>query len=198
MKLIIASNNKGKIREIKEMLGAHFDDVLSLREAGIDLDVVEDGKTFIENARKKAHETLRLLPDCAVLADDSGLEVEALGGAPGVYSARFAGEGHDDKANNEKLLCALSDVPDEKRTANFACAMVLSRTGMPDIEAIGRVYGTILREPHGENGFGYDPLFYYPDFGCTFAEATAEQKNTVSHRRNALDGICEKLSNREM
>lgn len=193
MKLVIASNNKGKIREIKEMIGQHFDDVLSLREAGIDLDVVEDGKTFLENARKKAHEALRLLPDCAVLADDSGLEVDALGGAPGVYSARYAGEGHDDAANNAKLLEALSDVPEEKRTADFACAMVLSRNGMDDIESVGRVYGTILREPQGENGFGYDPLFYYPEFGCTFAQASQEQKNSVSHRKNALSGIFEKL-----
>ena len=193
MKLVIASNNKGKIREIKEMIGQHFDDVLSLREAGIDLDVVEDGKTFLENARKKAHEALRLLPDCAVLADDSGLEVDALGGAPGVYSARYAGDGHDDAANNAKLLEALSDVPEEKRTADFACAMVLSRKGMDDIESVGRVYGTILREPQGENGFGYDPLFYYPEFGCTFAQASQEQKNSVSHRKNALSGIFEKL-----
>lgn len=193
MKLIIASNNKGKIREIKEMLGNYFDEVLSMREAGIDLDVVEDGTTFLENARKKAHETLALVKDAAVLADDSGLEVDALGGEPGVYSARYADDGHDDQANNKKLLDNLANVPDEKRGANFACAMVLSRHGKEDIDSIGRCYGYILREPQGENGFGYDPLFYYPDFGVSFAQATPEQKNEVSHRRKALNGIREKL-----
>ena len=189
MKLIIASNNKGKIREIKEMLDCHFDEVLSMREAGIELDVVEDGKTFLENARKKAHAVLALTEDAAILADDSGLEVDALGGEPGVYSARYAGDGHDDKANNKKLLENLENVPDEKRTADFACAMVLSRHGKEDIDSVGRCYGVILRQPQGENGFGYDPLFYYPDFGVTFAQATPEQKNEVSHRRKALNGI---------
>ena len=195
MKLIIASNNKGKIREIKEILGAHFESVISMREAGIELDVVEDGTTFLENARKKALETLAVVKDddAAVLADDSGLEVEALSGAPGVYSARFAGEGHDDAANNAKLLKLLENVPDDKRTADFACAMVLARRDKPCIESDGKCFGVILREPAGENGFGYDPLFYYPEFKGSFAEISPEQKNSISHRRRALEGICKKL-----
>ena len=197
MKLIIASNNKGKIREIKEILGEHFDEVISMREAGIDLDVVEDGKTFTENARKKALAVLALIPngEAAVLADDSGLEVDALNGAPGVYSARFAENAdHDDDANNAKLLALLENVPDDKRSADFACAMVLARHNMPCIEAVGKCYGTILREKSGNNGFGYDPLFYYPEFGASFAELSAEQKNQVSHRRRALELICKELS----
>lgn len=195
MKLIIASNNAGKIREIKEILGSHFEDVISMREAGIELDVVEDGTTFLENARKKAAEVLALVDDddAAVLADDSGLEVDALSGAPGVYSARFAGECHDDAANNAKLLDLLKDTPTEKRTANFACAMVLARHGMANLEAVGKCCGTILYENMGENGFGYDPLFYYPEFNASFAQLTSEQKNAVSHRRRALEMICKQL-----
>ena len=129
MRLVIASNNKNKVREIKEILGDRFDAVIPMREAGIELDVVEDADSFMGNARKKAVEAAALLPDDAVLADDSGLCVDALGGAPGVYSARYAGEGHDDAANRKKLLEALSDVPFSERNAHFACAMVLIRPG---------------------------------------------------------------------
>lgn len=198
MKLIIASNNKNKIREIKEILGSHFESVMSMQEAGIELEVVEDGTTFLENATKKAVETLKALNDenAAVLADDSGIEVDALNGAPGVYSARFSGEGHDDKANNTKLLKLMENVPSEKRTANFACAMVLARKGKPNLESVGKCYGTILYEEMGNNGFGYDPLFYSTDFNKSFAELSAEQKNSISHRKRALEGIC-KLLNEE-
>lgn len=196
MKLIIASNNKNKIREIKEILHDHFEEIISMREAGIELDVVEDGSTFIENARKKAVETLALVDKgFAVLADDSGIEVDALSGAPGVYSARYAGEGHDDQANNNKLLDAIRDVPNEKRTADYACAMVLARHGMPCLETIGYCYGTILHEPVGENGFGYDPIFYSPEYKKSFAQLSAEEKNAISHRRIALELLCEKLDN---
>ena len=194
MKLIIASNNKGKIREIKEILGTHFESVISMKEAGIELDVVEDGKTFLENAAKKANETLALAAeDVAVLADDSGLEVDALDGAPGVYSARFAGEGHDDNANNSKLLELMQNVPDEKRGANFACAMVLARHNKPNIEAVGKCYGKILHESAGENGFGYDPLFYSTEENASFAQIPADRKNAISHRRRAIEGICKQL-----
>lgn len=195
MKLIIASNNKNKVREIKEILGNHFEEVLSMREAGIDIDVIEDSTTFAENAKKKALETLALIPEgtAAVLADDSGLEVDALDGAPGVYSARFAGEGHDDKANNDKLLTLLKNVPDDKRTASFVCSMVLARHGMSCIEKTARCYGSILHAPVGENGFGYDPLFLSKDFNESFAVLTPEQKNSVSHRKKALMLICEAL-----
>lgn len=186
MKLVIASNNKNKVREIKEILGDRFDAVIPMREAGIEFDVVEDADSFMGNARKKAVEAAALLPDDAVLADDSGLCVDALGGAPGVYSARYAGEGHDDAANRKKLLEALSDVPFSERNAHFACAMVLIRPGCGEINAYGRVDGKILFEERGENGFGYDSLFLYEPENLSFAEIDAERKNAVSHRRNAL------------
>lgn len=186
MRLVIASNNKHKIREIEEILGSRFEEVLSMREAGLELDVVEDADSFIGNARKKALEASKLLPGDAVLADDSGLCVDALGGAPGVYSARYAGEGHDDAANRKKLLEALKGVPEERRGAHFACAMVLAVNGRSEAEALGKAEGRILFEERGENGFGYDSLFFYEPFGLSFAEIDAERKNSVSHRHNAL------------
>ena len=161
MRLIIASNNKNKIREIKEILGDKFEEIVSMREAGIELDVEEDA--------------------------------DALNGAPGVYSARFAGEGHDDAANRAKLFAELRDVPTERRTAHFACAMVLVRPGEPNIEVVGRVDGRILFEERGENGFGYDNMFLYEPFGLSFAEIDAERKNGVSHRRRALELVLDAL-----
>ena len=193
MKLIIASNNKHKIEEIKAMLGAKFPVVQGMAEAGIYIDVEENSPTLSGNARKKAEEIFNaaegmglLAYGDAVLADDTGLLVDALNGAPGVRSARYATEGHDDAANRKKLLSELADTPDEERNAHFATAMVLVRKGMPEIEAVGRVHGFITREERGENGFGYDSLFFYPPFGKTFAQLTAEEKNQVSHRKNAL------------
>lgn len=193
MKLIIASNNAHKVSEIKAILGCFYDEILSLREAGIDMDVVEDANTFEGNALKKAREVFAVADADAVLSDDSGLMVDALGGAPGVYSARYAGEGHDDAANNAKLLDALKDVPGEKRTARFHTSVALIRRGMPAVTADGSVEGVILRSPQGENGFGYDPLFYYEPLKKSFAQLTPEEKNSVSHRRCALESLCDKL-----
>ena len=193
MKLIIASNNAHKVSEIKAILGCFYDEILSLREAGIDMDVVEDANTFEGNALKKAREVFAVADADAVLSDDSGLMVDALGGAPGVYSARYAGEGHDDAANNAKLLDALKDVPGEKRTARFCTSVALIRKGMPGVTADGSVEGRILRSPQGENGFGYDPLFYYEPLKKSFAQLTPEEKNSVSHRKRALESLCDKL-----
>lgn len=186
MRLIIASNNKNKINEIRQILGDRFEEILSLRDAGIELDTVEDASSFLGNARKKALEALALLPGDAVLADDSGLCVDALGGAPGIFSARFAGDGHDDALNRKKLLDEMKDVPEGERGAHFACAMVLAMSGHPAVQAVGRVHGSILFEERGENGFGYDSLFYYAPLGMSFAEISSEQKNAISHRSNAL------------
>ena len=193
MKLIIASNNAHKVSEIKAILGCFYDEILSLREAGIDMDVVEDADTFEGNALKKAREVFAVADADAVLSDDSGLMVDALGGAPGVYSARYAGEGHDDAANNAKLLDALKDVPGENRTARFRTSVALIRRGMPAVTADGSVEGVILHSPQGENGFGYDPLFYYEPLKKSFAQLTPEEKNSVSHRRRALESLCDKL-----
>ena len=188
MKLLLATNNAHKAREIREILQDSFSEIVTMRDAGIELEVIEDGQTFRENAIKKAVETLAHVSDRfdAVLADDSGLCVDALDGAPGVYSARFSGEGHNDAANNAKLIALLSDVPDERRTARFCCCVALARVGREPIAVQGEVEGTILHESRGENGFGYDPYFYYAPFQKSFAELSADEKNSVSHRKRAL------------
>lgn len=201
MKLIIASNNRHKIEEIKAILGVRFDTVLGQREAGLELEVDENASTLEGNAEKKTREVFALAeskgvlePGDAVLADDTGLLVDALNGAPGVRSARYATEGHDDAANREKLLRELKNVPDEDRGAHFATAMALMIKGEPMIAATGRVYGRITREEMGEGGFGYDSLFWYEPAGMTFAQMSAEAKNQVSHRKNALELVLAALS----
>ncbi len=195
MKLLVASNNAHKIAEIRQILAPHFDSILSLRDVGLNIDVVEDGETFEQNALKKANEVLAAAGGIAdaVLSDDSGLMVDALGGAPGVYSARFAGRGHNDADNNAKLLTLMQNVPDGERTCRFVCAAVLARRSMPALIARGAVEGLLLREGHGDSGFGYDPLFYYELYGKSFAELPAELKNDVSHRRRALNELYELL-----
>lgn len=196
MKLLIATNNAHKAREIREILGDSFTELLTMREAGVELEVEEDGMTFQENALKKAQETLAFVQDRfdAVLADDSGLCVDALDGAPGVYSARFSGEAHNDAANNARLISLLKDVPDEKRTARFYCCVALARKNREPIVVLGEVNGTILHESRGENGFGYDPYFFYAPLNKSFAELTAVEKNSVSHRKRALLKLKEALN----
>ena len=189
MKLIIASNNAHKMREIKEILGAEFPDMVTLKQAGLTIDVVEDGDTFQANAIKKAEEVRIASGFPAALADDSGLIVDALGGAPGVYSARYAGEGHNDADNNAKLMRDMAGVPTEKRTCRFASAVALAREGKETICVMGYAEGILLTEAHGTNGFGYDPYFFYPPFGRSFAELSAEEKNSVSHRKHALEAL---------
>ena len=190
MKLIIASNNAHKLVEIKAILGDRFEEILSLREAGIDHETVEDGSTFLENAVKKAREIAQI-SGCCALADDSGLGVDALGGAPGIYSARFSGVHGDDKANNRLLLEKMRGVED--RRAHFTCAMALARPDGSLVTAEGEFHGLLTQEERGENGFGYDPLLYLPAYGCTSAQLPPEEKNRISHRFKALQALVEKL-----
>lgn len=191
-KIIIASNNKHKIDEIKDMLGDFPFEIVSLKEAGIDIDVEEDGKTFEENAYKKAYEIMKITGEAA-LADDSGLEVYALDGAPGIYSARFAGEHGNDKKNNNKLLELLKDVKDEERGARFVSLIALVTPEGDKIIAPGYIEGKIGYSEKGTGGFGYDPLFIVPELGKTFAELTSEEKNSISHRSRALKNLREQL-----
>ena len=182
MKVLLASNNGHKIKEIKEILGDFFD-VVSLREAGVESDPEETGATFEENARIKAVAGMKA-SGMPCIADDSGLEVFALDGLPGVMSARYAGGHGDDSANNEKLLRELENASD--RSARYVCVICMAFPNGHEIVARGECRGTILKEARGEGGFGYDPLFLFPQFGKTFAEITAEEKNEVSHRKAAL------------
>lgn len=196
MKLIIASNNAHKLTEIKAILGDFFEEIVSLREAGIDHETVEDCDSFLGNAHKKAREIAEL-SGCCALADDSGLCVDALGGAPGIYSARYSGVHGDDAANNRKLLEALREVPDCRRGAHFTCAIVLARPDGSTVETEGYFYGVIAHAERGQNGFGYDPLFFLPERGCTSAELSPEEKNRVSHRAAALHALVAKLEKGE-
>lgn len=194
MKLIIASNNAHKLVEMKAILGEFFDEILSLREAGIEHETVEDGSTFLENAEKKAREIAEISGCCAI-ADDSGICVDALGGAPGIFSARFCGRHGDDEANNDLLLEKLEH--EENRCAHYTCAVVLAYPSGETVSAEGYFYGEITRERVGKNGFGYDPLFFLPEYGCTVGELDPEIKNRVSHRAKAIRALAEKLGKKQ-
>lgn len=194
--VLIASNNAHKATEIAETLDFPGWEFKTLKQAGVSSDPAEDAETFLGNARIKAHAAQQASGGMPVLADDSGLEVDALDGAPGVHSARYAGEPCDDAANNAKLLDALSDVADEARTARFVCQLVFLDENGNEVDARGTVEGRIAHEAHGENGFGYDPLFLPEVFGFerSLGEAKPEEKNAVSHRGNALRELRAKLS----
>jgi XTP/dITP diphosphohydrolase len=190
-RLIIASNNNGKIKEIKRVLKGLPFEVLSLKDIGLDIDVEEDGITFEENAKKKSEEICKELikrseSNFVVMSDDSGLEVDYLNGEPGVYSARYSGEHGNDKKNNEKLLLKLKDMNYENRKAKFVCQLALIDENNVYKGVTGIVQGYILEEERGEEGFGYDPLFFYEPLNKTFGEATMEEKNAISHRGMAL------------
>ncbi|MBQ3708457.1 MAG: non-canonical purine NTP pyrophosphatase [Clostridia bacterium] len=219
IELVLASNNKKKIAELGTLLASAASNgisVISLRDIGFDGDIVEDGASFEENALIKA-----LTPASRGyigIADDSGLCVDALGGAPGIYSARYSGEDANDEKNRQKLLDALRDVPEERRTAHFVCtaALVLpecshfeipeawripdelaARRGLDPCRAMvvrGECEGRILSRERGDGGFGYDPLFWYPAFDATFAEIPGEQKNLVSHRGRAMRAFTDRLA----
>jgi XTP/dITP diphosphohydrolase len=181
--LVIATRNKGKIEEFKSLLSGFPIDIKSLNDFGPIPEPVEDGKTFEDNAYKKAHFTARVLGFPA-LADDSGLTVAALGGQPGVFSARYAGEGAGDEANIRKLLEAMEGVGDRK--AAFECFIAIAVPRGPALIYEGKCEGEIAWEPRGENGFGYDPVFFYQPLGKTFAELSQKEKNLVSHRGKAV------------
>lgn len=195
-RLIIASNNQGKIKEIKTLLEDMSIEVLSLKDIDLNIDVEEDGETFKENANKKSFEIYKELikrdeSNFIVMSDDSGLEVEYLNYAPGVLSARYAGEHGNDKKNNKKLIEDLKRVPYSQRKARFVCHLSLVDDKGSFKDAVGYVEGNILEEESGEGGFGYDPLFFYEPLNKTFGEMSKEEKNKISHRGNALKKIRE-------
>ena len=190
MELVIASNNAHKVREINVILAGKFDRIYALGELGIHVDPEETAPDFIGNALIKAR-AVAAYTDKAVIADDSGLMVDALAGAPGVHSARYAGEPCSDDRNNERLLRELDGVPD--RSAKFVTTMVLLFPDGRQIVGVGEVKGVILSEKRGTNGFGYDPLFYSVELGKSFGEVTEREKNSVSHRSRALKEILRHL-----
>ena len=191
--IVLASNNAGKVREINQLLEHSGIEVLPQAQFDIE-DAVEDGLTFVENAIIKARHAAKLsgLP---AIADDSGIEVDALNCAPGIYSARFAGEGSSDEENLHKLLNELKSVPEEQRSARFQCLMVYMRHAEDPTPIIcqGTWEGRILTTPQGENGFGYDPVFFVPEQGCLSAELDAVTKNSLSHRGKALQQLVKRL-----
>jgi XTP/dITP diphosphohydrolase len=185
MKIILATKNLGKIRELQELLVDEGIKVLSLLDIPDWEDVEENGVTFAENAAIKAREAARKT-GLITLADDSGLEVDALGGAPGIFSARYAGEPTNDERNTDKVLELLGTIPQNKRTARFRCALVVVTPDGEEYLTEGIVEGQILTERRGTDGFGYDPVFYLPEFGKTMAEINLAEKNKISHRAQAF------------
>ena len=191
-RIIFATGNEGKMREIRMILEDLGVPVLSMKEAGISADIEENGKSFAENAAIKAKAIMEMTGEI-VMADDSGLEIDYLDGAPGIYSARFMGEDTSYDIKNKALIDKLAGVPDEKRTARFVCAIACALPDGQILESRGTMEGIIGYEIKGENGFGYDPIFYLPECGCTSAEISPEKKNELSHRGKALRAMKEKL-----
>ena len=194
-RIIFATGNAGKMVEIRAILADLGIPVLSMKEAGITADIVEDGKSFEENADIKAKAIMELTGD-VVLADDSGLEIDYLNGEPGIYSARYMGEDTSYEIKNQNLIDRLAGVPKEKRTARFVCAISAAFPDGTVLHSRGTIEGIIGYEAKGENGFGYDPIFYLPKYQCTTAELSPEKTNELSHRGKALRMMKEKL--REM
>lgn len=193
MKVVLASKNKHKLEEISKITEKFDMELVLESELGVDIDVEETGSTFEENSFLKAEAVMKAtgLP---ALADDSGIAVDALNGEPGIYSARYGfDESLDDRGRLNLLLKNTENVPDDKRQAKFVCVITLVTPQGQTIQARGEVHGILLRAPAGENGFGYDPIFYYPPFGKSLAQVSPEEKNRVSHRANALKVFYEKL-----
>lgn len=197
--ILFATGNEGKMREIRSILAETGVKIVSMKEAGVSIDIEENGTTFEENALIKARAVSAALSeaDSVVLADDSGLVIDALGGEPGIYSARYMGEDTSYDEKNANLIQRLEGVPDEKRTARFVCAIAAVMSDGREFTVQAAIEGQIGYEQKGEGGFGYDPIFYVPEFGKTTAEMSAEEKNRVSHRGKALEQMKEVLGKNE-
>lgn len=193
-KLIFATGNAGKMKEIRMIMEGTGFEVLSMKEAGVNIDIEENGATYEENALIKARAVAAETGEL-VLADDSGLEIDYLGKEPGVQSARYLGEDTSYRIKNASLIKRLEGVPDEERTARFVCAIAAVFPGGRELTTRATIEGRIGYEEKGSNGFGYDPIFYVPEFGKTTAELTEEEKNCVSHRGKALERMKEELKN---
>lgn len=192
-RIIFATGNAGKMREIREILADFGGEILSMKEAGISTDAEENGASYEENALIKARAVAEKAGDAVVLADDSGLEIDALGGEPGIYSARYLGEDTSYRVKNANLIERLAGVPEKKRTARFVCAIAAVLPDRRELVTKAAVEGRIGYEEKGEGGFGYDPIFYVPEFGRTTAELSEEEKNQISHRGKALRLMKEEL-----
>lgn len=192
--ILVATNNKGKVRDFEQLFKPHGIEVISLKDLNEPIEVEETGTTFEENAILKAEETAKILGKW-VISDDSGLEIDALNGEPGVYSARYAGEPKDDEANIDKALNGLKDIPEGSREARFRCVLAIAGPGIETKTFSGSCDGSILFERHGENGFGYDPIFYVPSEGKAMAELTPAEKATISHRGVAMRKFEKELPN---
>ena len=186
-RLVFATGNQGKVNEFRQMLGDDYE-ILSMKDIGVDIDIVEDGKTFEENAVIKAKAVMEETGEM-VLADDSGFEVDYLNKEPGIYSARYLGEDTSYDIKNQVILDRLAGVPDEERTARFVCAIAAALPDGRKEVVRGTMEGIIGHETAGENGFGYDPVFYLPEYGCTSAQLSPEKKNELSHRGEGLRKI---------
>lgn len=192
MKTVIATGNKNKVREMRQILGDISDNVISMEEAGIDCEIIENGDTFLKNALIKAR-TVKEHWDGMVVADDSGLVIDALGGDPGVMSSRYLGEDTPYEEKNKALLKRLEGIEAKRRTARFVCAMAAILPNGEEICVEEKMEGIIADAPAGENGFGYDPIFFLPEEGCTSAELSAEAKNAISHRGKATRDLRRRL-----
>lgn len=192
-RIIFATGNAGKMREIREILADFGGEILSMKEAGVFTDAEENGASYEENALIKARAVAEKAGDAVVLADDSGLEIDALGGEPGIYSARYLGEDTSYRVKNANLIERLAGVPEKKRTARFVCAIAAVLPDGRELVTKAAVEGRIGYEEKGEGGFGYDPIFYVPEFGRTTAELSEEEKNQISHRGKALRLMKEEL-----
>ena len=194
-KIIFATGNENKMKEIRQILGDMDVEILSMKQAGISADIVEDATTFEENAIIKAKAIAEMTQEI-VLADDSGLEIDYINKEPGIYSARYMGEDTSYHIKNQNLIDRLKDAKEEERTARFVCAIAAAFPNGEVLTTIGTIEGRIAYEEKGENGFGYDPIFYVPEYGCTTAELSEEAKNDISHRGNALRAMKEELKSK--